>query len=99
MRKIKNYVEKINEEIDGAKEYAEKYVEEKAKGNNTKANKYREMANDELKHANYIHDFATSDISELEKVYTAPVDMADKWEHAHAEYVEKVAWIKQMLNM
>lgn len=99
MRIIKKYVEKINDEIDGAKEYAEKYVEEKAKGNISKANKYREMADDELKHANYIHGFATSDISELEKVYAAPVDMAEKWEYAHKEYVERVAWIKQMLNM
>lgn len=99
MRMIKNCVEKINEETEGAKEYAEKYVEEKAKGNITKANKYREMANDELKHADYIHGFATADIAELEKVYTAPVEMLDKWEHAHKEYVEKVAWIKQMLAM
>lgn len=99
MRTIKNYVEKINEEIEGAKEYAEKYVEEKAKGEMTKANKYREMANDELKHAGYIHDFATTEISDLEKVYTAPVEMLDKWERAHKEYVEKVAWIKQMLAM
>lgn len=99
MRTIKNYVEKINNEIEGAKEYAEKYVEEKVKGETTRANRYREMANDELKHANYIHDFATTKIAELEKVYTAPVEMLDKWEHAHAEYVEKVAWIKQMLTI
>lgn len=99
MRKIKNYVNKIAEETEGAKEYAEKYVEEKAKGNITKANKYREMATDELKHAGYIHDFAIADISEIEKVYTAPVDMLDKWERVHKEYVEKVAWIKQMLSM
>lgn len=99
MRNIKNYVDKIAEETEGAKEYAEKYVEEKAKGEIAKANKYREMATDELKHAGYIHDFAISDISALEKVYTIPSDMFDRWERAHKEYVEKVAWIKQMLSM
>lgn len=99
MRKFKNYVDKINNEVQGAKEYAEKYVEEKAKGETAKANKYREMATDELKHANYIHDFATTDIAELERIYTPPMEMQDKWEHAHAEYVEMVAWIKQMLAL
>lgn len=99
MRMIKNYIEKINEEIKGAKEYAEKYVEEKARGEITRANKYREMANDELKHAGYIHEFATADITEIEKIYTAPTEMLDKWEHAHREYVEKVAWVRQMLAM
>ena len=27
------------------------------------------------------------------------VEMMEKWEKAHKEYVEKVAWIRQMLNM
>ena len=26
-------------------------------------------------------------------------EMLEKWEKAHKEYVEKVAWIKQMLSM
>lgn len=51
-------------------------TEEKSKG---------EMANNELNHTGYIHDFATIEISELEKIYTIPVEM--------------VAWIKQMLSM
>lgn len=64
-------------------------TEEKSKG---------EMANDELNHTEYIHDFATIEISELKKIYTVPVEMVDKWDRAHNEYVEKVAWIKQMLS-
>jgi hypothetical protein len=99
MKSIKKYVDHIEDEIEGAKEYAEKYVECKAKGNMTNANKYKEMANDELKHANYIHGFAVEEIEELKKVYTPPVDMQEKWDKAHKEYVEKVAWIKQMLAM
>lgn len=99
MRMIKDFVEHLDEEIEGAKEYAEKYVEYKAKGNMSRANKYKEMANDELKHTGYIHDMALQEIEELKKVYTAPVDMQEKWNKAHAEYVEKVAWIKQMLTL
>ena len=99
MRMIKDLIDHLDEEIEGAKEYAEKYVELKAKGNMQRANKYKEMANDELKHTNYIHEMAVQEIEELKKVYTAPADMQDKWDKAHKEYVERVAWIKQMLTL
>jgi hypothetical protein len=99
MKSIKMFVEQLEEEIEGAKEYAEKYVECKAKGNAQRANRYKEMATDELKHTNYIHEMAVQDIEELKKVYTAPIEMQEKWDKAHKEYVEKVAWIKQMLTL
>lgn len=99
MRSIKAYVEHIDEELEGAKDYAEKYVEAKAKGNMSIANKYKEMASDELRHAGYVHEFAVAEIDALSKVYTPPVEMQKKWEEAHKEYVEKAAWIRQMLSM
>lgn len=99
MKFIKSIIEQLDEEIEGAKEYAEKYVEYKAKGNLQRGNKYKEMANDELKHCNYIHEMAVQEIEELKKVYTAPAHMQEKWEAAHKDYVEKVAWIKQMLTL
>ena len=89
----------IDEEIESAKDYAEKYVEYKAKGDMTRANRYKEMANDELKHANYIHEWAVKEIEEISKVYTPPVEMQEAWDKAHKEYVEKIAWIKQMLSL
>lgn len=99
MRSIKAYVEHIDEELEGAKDYAEKYVEAKAKGNMSMANKYKEMASDELRHAGYVHEFAVAEIDALSKVYTPPVEMQKKWEESHREYVEKAAWIRQMLSM
>jgi hypothetical protein len=96
---IKNLVEQLDEEIEDAQKYAEKYVECKAKGNMQRANKYKEMATDELKHSTYIHEMAVKEIEELKKVYTAPVEMQEKWDRSHKEYVEKVAWIKQMLTL
>ena len=99
MKSIKKYVEHLNEEIESAEEYAEKYVECKAKGNMPNAHRYKEMAEDELKHAMYIHEFAVKEIEEISKIYTPPVNMLEKWEHEHKKYVEKVAWIKQMLAM
>jgi urocanate hydratase len=99
MRVIKKYVDNIEEEIEDAKKYAEKYVECKAKGNIQAAGKYNEMANDELKHAMYLHGWAVAEIEEISKIYVPPSDMMEKWEHAHREYVEQVAMIKHMLEM
>lgn len=99
MTKIKKLAEHIMEEVEGAKEYAEKYVECKAKGDMQCANRYKEMANDELKHAGYLHDKATQDIEEISKVYEPTEEMEEKWEKCHKKFVEKTAWIKQMLSM
>jgi hypothetical protein len=99
MRHIKKWVDMLDEEIEGAKDYAEKYVECKVKGHSTRANKFKEMAHDELKHCGYIHEMAVQDIEELRKVYTPPAEMQEAWDKAHKHYVEKVAWIRQMLDM
>ena len=100
MKKIKDYIEKMNDEIEGAKEYIEKALWYKAKNDTNRYTKYKEMSIQELGHAMLIHQFASEDISELERVYPdIPEDMQDKWNKAHNEYVDKVAWIKQMQNM
>lgn len=100
MKKIKDYVEKIDDELCSAKEYIEKALWYKAKGNNDRYSKYREMSNQELGHAMNIHQFAVEDIEQLEKVYPdIPQDMLDSWNKSHNEYVEKTAWIRQMQSM
>lgn len=99
MRMIKNYVDHMIEELEGAKDYAEKYVECKANGNMAHANKYKEMAQQELNHAMNIHGFATEAVDKLSKIYTPPVDMQEKWDKAHKEYVEEAAHIKMMLTL
>lgn len=99
MRFIKNIIDHIEDEIESAKEYAESYVEHHARGNNTIAAKYKAMAEDELRHAMFFHEQAAKEIEEISKTYTPPANMLEKWEHEHKEYVERVAWIKQMLSM
>lgn len=99
MKSIKKYVEQLEEELEGAQDYAEKYVECKAKGNMTRANRFKEMATDELKHCGYIHEMAVQEIEEIKRVYTAPSEMQEKWEKAHKLYVERASWIKQMLTL
>lgn len=99
MRKIKELADNICEELEGAKCYAEKYIELKVNGDSSWAGKFKIMANDELTHAMNLHEYAVGEINKLKAVYTPPQDMLDKWDKVHAEYVEKAAWIKQMLTM
>lgn len=99
MTKIKELVDQMKDELCGAKDYAEEYLSFKAKGNINWANRYKEMATDEIKHGGYIHDRIVEEIETLRKVYTPPQEMLEKWDSDHKKYVEKVAWIKQMLAM
>ena len=92
-------VDRIDEEICDAKTYAENYVEFKAMNDSTWANRYKEMANDELKHADYIHERAVNEINRLRTVYTPPAEMLEMWDVEHKKYVEKTAWIKTMLQL
>ena len=100
MKYIKKMIDEVNDEIHSAKEYAEKYVEYKANDDMSTAAKFKSMANDEINHAMTIHQLLTEEIGRLKKVYAnPPQDMMDKWEESHKHYVDKVAWIKQMLTM
>ena len=99
MERIKRLAEELMDEIHSAKEYAEEYLTFKAKDDGTWANRYKEMAQDELKHAGFIHDRVVKDIEELQRVYTPPQEMMEKWDADHKKYIEKAAWIRQMLSI
>ena len=99
MTKIKKLADEISEELDSAKEYAENHLMYKAKEDDEWSKRFYSMAEDELRHADYLHDLAVDEIEELRKVYTPPQDMLDKWESDHRKFIEKTAWIKQMLAM
>ena len=98
MKLISNIVHGIDEELSGAQNYAEKMVESKASGNSKWAQKYKSMAEDELSHAMNLHELAVEEIEKLRSVMTPPQDMLDKWNVAHVSYVDKAAWIKQMMS-
>ena len=52
------YLNHIQSEINGAKEYAKFYISYRAKGKTKLANHYKEMCADELRHAKYIYEEA-----------------------------------------
>lgn len=98
MKKIKMYVDWIDDELEGAKCYAERYVYHKAKGSQW-AGRFQQMANDELQHAEVIHQIAVEEIEQLNTVFKAPQEMQDAWDKSHVEYVERAAWVRKMLDM
>lgn len=99
MKVIADIVKVIDEEIEGAKNYAESYIEHKVGGDTEWAAKYKEMASDELKHAMYLHELAVTKIKSFESMYPVPTEMQERWDKSHKQYVEKTAWIKQMMSM
>ena len=98
MKLVHKFIEQIDEELEGAKEYAERYIENRAKGNSNRASKYKEMAGDELRHAGYVYDFAVMDVADIKKVYPMPIEAEEAWTHAMKHYAECVAMVKHMLT-
>lgn len=98
MHYIDELIEKVEDEIEGAREYTEESIKARAKGHTERANKYKAMAMDELSHAATIRDFATQDIDEIKRVYDLPVEVEEQWKRAHRKFNECIASIKLMLN-
>lgn len=99
MKRIQVIVDEMDEEIESAKKYIEDALTFKVKGQKSYYEKFKEMANDEMKHANYLHEYAVEQINELSSVYTPPEEMVEKWKHEHKKYIEDVAQLKVMLTM
>ena len=98
MKKIKKYVAMIKDEIKSAEHYAEKYIEAKAMGETTNAEKYKTFAQQEIDHGMFIHQIAEDFITKVSKVVTPPAEMKTMWEEAHLECIDKVDKIKAMLK-
>lgn len=99
MRKIYEYIEQINEEIYSAKDFAETYLHFKVEDNQEWANKYKAMAEDELRHAANIRDLAVQSMNKIKSVYKPPSELQEAFDKSNDNYFERVAWIKQMLSM
>lgn len=99
MRKIKKLADEIREELDGARSYAECYLEAKVNNDSRWMSRYKEMAEDELKHSTYLHEKVVDEINLVKEKIVTPQKMEDKWERLHHYYIEEVATIKNILNM
>lgn len=94
MRIIEKLIENIDEEIEGAWEYAERSIECKARGHMQRASRYKEMAHEELGHAAQIYEFAEADVEAIRKVHPLSVEDEEKWAHAVKKMHECIAKIK-----
>lgn len=97
MRMVHMYIDHIKDELDGAREYAEKYIDFKARGHSNRANAYKGMAQDELRHAGTVYEFAVQDMEAIGSIYTLPDDVAEAWDHFLKHYADCSAKIKMML--
>lgn len=98
MTHIKEYVDLIDEELEGAKTYAEKYALCKSRNESVRAKLYWDMAQDELKHSNTLHDMAVADIEKLKEFFKPTVEMEEAWNLSHKKFMEKSAWVKMMIQ-
>lgn len=98
MKIIEKMIERLNEEVDGAEDYAEIYIENKARGNHSRANRFKEMALDELKHASYLREMDIADLNDISRIHTLSESDQELWGRGHRLASERIAIVKQMLD-
>lgn len=99
MKAIKDIVEDIRDELDGAKHYAEKAVRMRDTDMSA-ANTYAEMSRQELSHVDKLHAMAVKLINEHRAAgHTAPAAMQAVWDWEHSRMMDTVVRIKALLDM
>lgn len=99
MQKLKVLAKGIRDELEGAESYAKKALEYKPT-DQSMGNMYRQMAEQELSHADMMHNQAIRLIREQESNgITAPPAMQAVWDWEHENMIEHEAEIKTMLSM
>ena len=99
MKLIRELSDMIEDEIDGALEYAETATELKEEHRKLADTLY-ELSNEEVSHISRLHD----EVVRLIEKYRAekgepPADMLAVYEYLHKKHIEKVAEIKRYQDM
>lgn len=97
MQRIRMIAEQIHKELESAEYYAEHYIQAKTDGKPDWSERAKIMAEDELRHATFLHEYAASEIDKLKKHYRPSTKMQDAWDAAHKEYITHFDWIKDLL--
>lgn len=96
MKDILKLIHFIDDEVDGACEYATKAIWYKDHDNSNFAQTFYEMAQQELKHADKLHDMLNVSISKLNDTNEC---MKDLWECKHAKLIDCIAHAREMVSM
>ena len=94
MKKIDNMRCHLDDEVKGAKKYAEKYIFY-ANSNPGWAETYARMAKQEVEHAKNLHKMYQESVDEMRWV---PDDALEEWEHCVNKMTETVALVEMMLS-
>ena len=98
MKKIKTLAKKIRGELEDAKSYALLALEEKD-ADRSLSDTYRQLAEQELEHANKLHAQAVRLINEQKaKGVNAPVAMQAVWDWEHEHMIEETTRIRLLLQ-
>lgn len=98
MKQIKKIVEYIEEELEGAEDYAKEAVREKDV-DKPLADMYYGLAMTEMEHVNALHKQAVRLIDEQKKAgVQVPASMQAVWDWEHGKQVDHSARIKSMLD-
>lgn len=98
MKLVHKMIDQIEEELEGAMGYAEKFIESKVHGDTHRANIYRQMSFDELTHAGNVYEFSAADMARIKSVHQLSEECELRWEEAKKHYAEFVAKVKYLLN-
>lgn len=99
MKIIKNLVEDIREELEGAEHYAKLATQYKDEDREL-ADVYAKLANVELEHVDALHGQAVRMIkAQKASGVETPASMQAVWDWEHGKMVDTTARIKTMLSM
>lgn len=99
MKMLRNIVEDIHEELEGAKHYAMLAMEHKST-NRDAADKYAEMAKQEMSHAEKLHDMAVKHIEKHTVDGAAPpAAMKTIWDWEHEKLIECMGEVRALLDL
>lgn len=94
MRIIEELVDFVDEEIDGAEEYAKLAVKFKSE-NPTLAKTYYDISMDELKHVDLLHAEVVKLIEEHRKNHgEPPASMMAVYDYLHEKHIEEVKEVR-----
>lgn len=99
MRKILEYLEKINDELFDAREYAEIYLQMRVEDKEELAMKFKTMSEEELTHASIMRDLVIQNMKKIKMVYNPPAEFEENLTKSDANFDKKMAQINQLLSM
>lgn len=98
VKAIAELIDLMDDELENAKEYAERFIM-MSTNNDDYAKKFKTMSEESLNHSTIIYTLIVREINKLKAAYTPPVKMKEFWKQKEEKYIEKSAWIKQMLSL